>query len=166
MNAMWSRMTFVSLSYFKFQSISLSSRMWCSRLCNIICILCKFPRFLSWPFQAIFYYTEAGGLRFISVLIPLTLGRIPVGSFSTCQLFLWSAKKAARVERQEKFSFPFLSTSRDIKVEGLNMASIFLVLFHVHESVCRGRRKPKGNSFIKKKAIISPKLMPTFHFLV
>lgn len=65
-----------------------------------------------------------------------------------------------------EFRLPLFLTDRDIKVEGLCMGPIFLALFHVHESVYRGRRTPKGNSFIKKKAIISPKLMPAFHFLV
>lgn len=42
---------------------------------------------------------------------------------------------------------PLFSTSKDI-LEGLAVGSIFLAMFHVHESGYKGRR-PKGNSFIK-----------------
>lgn len=77
-----------------------------------------------------------------------------------------SQKKLQGLKGREEFRFPFFLADRDIKVEGLSMGPIFLALFHVHESVYRGRRMPKGNSFIKTKANISPKLMATFHFLM
>jgi hypothetical protein len=82
------------------------------------------------------------------------------------QLLLYNQlRKLQALGDREKLRVLLSSASREIKLEGLAMGSIFLAVCCISESGCGGRRKPKGNSFIKK-AIISHRLMATFHFLM
>lgn len=63
-------------------------------------------------------------------------------------------RKLQELRRREKFGMLFFSNSREINLECLAVGSVFLTLYCISESGCEGKRRPKGNSFIKRKATV------------